>query len=473
MNKREGKVKKSIKIHKALHKKLMIQKLVVAGILIIGFMIATSTNTNHSMVLADPRRPWNVVDAFWGTMVMPMEVGPGDENVPLSIIIQYLPYIDILDNKVFPATGISIELDISPPFTVSSGIDPIAIPTLLSVGVGQSQQGPFQPGDVGVVQYELSIHPNALINQTYEMAIHIMYFLDKTTIGKGLKYEADTVPVKVRISGRSRFEVELLPDKITGGRTNLISLRIHNLGTSYSHDTHITIELPPPLILIGMDNELYIDQLLAQSFTEFNLTIYAPEAAIGFTYPIAITVIFKDQTGIDQLELRQLGLMVIGEIDLLVYDLSLFPSEVPANSNVTVSGSLLNRGNIEAMYVNVTLAEDAHFRTTAMSTYYVGQVDPNAPIPFALTAFLQEGVEEGTYPLTLLIEYRDDYGGHYTLTKTTSVVVIPAEQTGPVETPSPDVIQRISDTFFRPIPLLVTAIVIVVLWRILRRKEEA
>ncbi|MFQ5821725.1 MAG: hypothetical protein ACE5I5_17200, partial [Candidatus Heimdallarchaeota archaeon] len=151
---------------------------------------------------------------------------------------------------------------------------------------------------------------------------------------------------------------------------------------------------------------------------------------------------------------------------------SLFPPEVPENSNVTISGSLLNRGNVEAMYVNVTLVGDATFQTTAMSTYYVGQVDPNAPIPFALTAFLQEGVEEGTYSLTILIEYQDNYGGDYSLTKTFPVSVIPAEQVGPAETPSPDITQRISDTLLRPIPLFFIALVIVVLWRILRRKEE-
>lgn len=471
MNTCDQKIKTSKKIQKALHNGLMKQKLVVTGLIVIGLMLATPTNTDHTTVLAEPRRPWNVVDAFWGTMAMPMDVGPGDQNVPLSIIIQYLPIL-YAGGTGFPATGISIELDISPPFTVPIGIDPVAIPTLLSVGVGQSQQGPFQPGDVGVLQYELNIDTNTLINQTYEMTIQIMYFLDKTITGGGLIYLADRVPFTVRISGRPRFEVEFLSDKIKGGRNNLISLRVSNLGTSNAHDTRITVELPPPLILIGMDNQLYVEQLLAQSSTVFNITIYAPEAAIGFTYPIAVTLTFKDHMEVVQMELRQLGLMVIGEIDLLVYDLSLFPPEVPVNSNVTVSGSLLNRGNVEAMYVNVTLMEDAHFRTTAMSTYYVGQVDPNAPIPFALTAFLQDGVEEGTYSLTILIEYQDNYGGDYSLTKTFPVSVIPAEQVGPAETPSPDIIQRISDTLLRPIPLFFIALVIVILWRILRRKEE-
>lgn len=471
MNSFEQKVKTSKKILKALRNSLVKQKLVVTGLVVISLILATPPNADHSTVLAEPSRPWNVVDAFWGTMTMPMDVEPGDQNVPLSIIIQFLP-TGFYWRDVYPATGISIELDINPPFTVPSGIDPVAVPTLLSIGVGQSQRGPFQPGDVGIVQYELNIDTNALINHTYEMAIQIMYFLDKKSVGLDLLYQVYSVPVTVRITGRPRFEVEFSPDKITGGRTNLISLRVHNLGTGNAHDTRVTVELPPPLILIGMDNQLYVELLLAQSSKEFNITINAPEAAIGYTYPVAVTVTYKDHMEVVQMELRQLGLMVIGEIDLLVYDLSLFPPEVPVNSNITVAGSLLNRGNVEAMFVNVTLVGDVHFRTTAMSTYYVGQVDPNAPIPFALTAFLQEGVEEGTYSLTILIEYQDNYGGHYSLTKTIPISVIPAKQVGPAETPSPDIIQRISDTLLRPIPLFVIALVIVILWRILRRKEE-
>jgi len=583
------KIKTPKKILKALKNGLLKQRALFTGLVVLGLMVATLPLSEQSKGQITPTIPWNVVETFWGTITNPMAVGPGDQNVPLSVIIQYT-------GSNVSVTGISIKLELftgmyeDPPFTNPLG-DPVTYPTLLGGAPTQSQTGPFNPGDVGVVQFQFNINPNITLNEPYPLMLQIMYFEKDVSINPlgDLIYKEYWQSFKVKVLGRPRFDVNILDgplvveedssisirlvnngtadannvnvdltlpppliltkgstghweieqiavqdlydinitayaprisvagtyqlgilitwrdqsgfiqsethsggvvvhgnterptsdlkvefseSSITGGRNNPILLRVSNNGAGNALDTRITVELPPPLILKGMDNQWYVEQLLAQSFKEFNITIYAPEAAIGFTYPVAVTMIFKDHMGIEQMELRQLGLMVIGEIDLLVYDFSLFPPEVPVNSNVTVSGSLLNRGNVEAMYVNVTLVGDAYFRTTAMSTYYVGQVDPNAPIPFALTAFLQEGVEEGTYSLTILIEYQDSYGGEYSLTKTTSVLVIPAEQVGPAETPSPDIIQRISDTLLRPIPLFFIALVIVILWRILRRKEE-
>ncbi len=589
MNILSHKIKTPKKILQAFKNSLMKQRMLISGLVVLGLMATTLPLSEQSKGQITPTIPWNVVETFWGTITNPMAVGPGDQNVPLSVIIQYT-------GSNISVTGISIKLELftgmyeDPPFTNPLG-DPITYPTLLGGAPTQSQTGPFNPGDVGVVQYQLNINPNITLNEPYPLMLQIMYFeKDVTNNPLGdLIYKEYWQLFKVIVLGRPRFDVNILDgllvveedssitirlvnngtadannvnvdltlpppliltkgstghweiekiaiqdlyeinitayaprisvagtyqlgilitwrdqsgfilsethsggvivhgnterptsdlkvefsdSNITGGRNNPIILRISNNGAGNALDTRITMELPPPLILIGMDNHWYVEQLPAQSFKEFNITIYSPEVAIGFTYPVAVSMIFKDHMGIEQMEIRQLGLLVIGEIDILLYDINLFPLEVPVDSNVTVSGSLLNRGNVEAMYVNVTLVRDAHFRTTAMSTYYVGQIDPNAPIPFALTAFLQEGIEEGTYSLTILIEYQDNYGGHFTLTKSIPISVIPAEQVGRIETPSPDIAQRIFDSLLRPIPLFIIALVIVVLWRILTRKEE-
>ena len=583
MNKFGQNVKTQKNYRKALYNGLSKQRSLFVGLIVIGFMFASFPLTSTSKVLAGPTTPWNVVDAYWGTMAMPMDVSPGDQNVPLSIIVQYVP-----DDTSFSATGIVIKLDLEQHFTALIGTDPVATPTLLSVSATQSQMGPFKPGDVGIVEYVLNIHPIALIGHPYKMELRVEYFKDKTGVGGDLEYKIDKVPFEVRILGRPRFEVDFLGgplvaeqdnslsvkitnygsaaandvnveltlppplilteggnhweigqisvqdtyelgvtiyapklsvastyqltllvtyrdqsgniqsethyggmvvhgnteqptsdlklefsvDKIKGGRSNPFSLQVSNFGVGNAYDATITIELPPPLIMMGTDNHWYVENILSQSSQEINITIYAPEAAIGYTYPVAVTLTFKDHTGVEQMEIRQLGLLVIGDIDLLVYEFVLYPPEVPVGGNFTLSGSLLNQGNVEAMYCNLTLVEDATFRTTPLSTYYVGQVDPNAPIPFALTGFLQEEVGEGTYSLTILVSYRDNFGGQYTLTKTTAVSVIRVESSGTAVTPQPSVIQQISDTFFRPIPLFVTFIVIVALWRILRKKEE-
>ena len=552
-----------------------------AIIMIVNLVCIPLPLTEPSKIYAGPTIPWNVVDTFWGTLNAPMEAAPGDNNIPLSVIIQYT-------GSTVPVTGVSIKLDVNPgiyedpPFMTPWDTDPVSYPTLIG---GVTKTSPFNPGDTGIIQYMLNINQNALINEIYPMQLRIMYF--ENELGD-LTYKVEKLTIIAYILGRARFEVDLLetilvaeqetqiplnisnigsasandvqvvvtippplilmdetaswnldqvaansnseinlslfaPElsiagtyqlvivlyykdpvgtiqsvthygglvvhgstkssssdlqlefsvtNITGGQTTPLSLQITNIGSNSVHDVTVILDLPPPLILIGMDNRWHFSQLPLQHPQNLSLNLYAPESVIGFTYPIMITTTFKDLNGVNQAQTQTLGLLVVGNIDLLIYELIVYPSDVPVAGNFTISGTILNKGNIEAMYVNLTLIEDINFRTTSVSTYYVGQIDPNAPIPFALTGFLQDSVGVGTYSLTIMLSYRDNYGGYYTISATTPINVIPADQTGSPVSSQPRIISRITRFYFRPLPLFLTAIVIIILWRILRKSDD-
>jgi len=561
--------------------KKMKQKNLGIGIVVLSLLFATFPLTGFSPVTAGPGQPWNVVDTFWGTPTNPIDVGPGDQNVPLSIVVQYLPEDPI------SATGISILLDLEQHFTTPAGGDPVNYPTVIGGGSLTDTETEFNPGDTGTVQFILNIKPNVIVGQPYPMELRVMYFENNVPMGGELEYQVDKVPLKVRVLGRPQLEVDFLDTtllteqatnivirignrgtaaandvqveltippplivtegttswkmgqlamdttqdltvplyapkisvtstyqlvillmyrdqngmirsethyggvvvhgdiaqpsnhlqvyfsvlNITAGNSNSVTLHVTNLGSNSVYDAKVGVELPPPLIVTGTDNQWQFEQILTQSPLEISMVIYAPESATGHTYPIVVTLAFKDHMGVDHIETRTLGMLAIGDIDLLVYDMVTFPIQIPIGGNFTVSGSILNRGNVEAMYTNVTIIEDTNFRVAASSTYYVGQIDPNAPIPFALTGFLKPDVGEGTYPLTIVVAYRDNIGGHYTLTTSLPVIVVPAEQ-GITTTTEQSVIQRITDTLFRPLPLLIIAIIIIIIWRRLRKSEE-
>lgn len=551
----------------------------IPGIVILSLIFVSLWMPNLFNVSARPKQPWNIVDAFWGTQTNPMEAGPGDQHVPLSIIIQYVP------EEQVTATGISMELIPNGPFSnpLVGNTTPVAYPTVF--GGLTATETEFNPGDTGIVQFIVNIHSNVQATNIYKMYLRIMYF-EKPLTGE-LNYEQVTMSFTVQVLGRPQLEVNLpntillteqttditieigntgsavandvqvemtIPPpliviegttswelgqlavdttqkirvplyapkisltstyqlvilvfyrdqtgitrsethyggvvvhgntdrttnhlevefsvgNITAGKSNSLLIQVMNPNSNAVFDARVGLELPPPLILMGMDNQWQFEQIPTQSGQEIPVEIYAPEAGMGYTYPIVVTIAFKDHMGVDQIETRTLGLLVIGDIDLLVYELVTFPLQVPVGGNFTVSGSILNRGNVEAMYTNVTIVEDTNFFTTASSTYYVGQIDPNAPIPFALTGYLQPEIGEGTYPLSIVVAYRDNFGGRYTLTTTLPVIVVPAGQVM-ATTSAPSVTQRFTSTFFRPLPLLITAIVIIILWRILRKSEE-
>ena len=553
-----------------------------AIIMIVNLVCIPLPLTEPSKISAGPTIPWNVVDTFWGTLNAPMEAAPGDNNIPLSVIIQYT-------GSTVPVTGVSIKLDVNPgiyedpPFMTPWDTDPVSYPTLIN---SVEKTSPFNPGDTGIIQYMLNINQNALINEIYPMQLRIMYF--ENDLGD-LTYKVEKLTIIAYILGRARFEIDLLESilvaeqetqiplnirnigsasandvqvviaipppliimdgtasreldqvaaqstselkfsllapglsiagtyqlviilyykdpvgtiqsvthygglvvhgstkaslsdlqvefsgtNITGGQTTPLSIQISNIGSNSVHDVTVMLDLPPPLILIGMDNRWHFSELSLQHPQNLSLNLYAPESVIGFTYPIMITTTFKDLDGVIHTQIHTLGLLVVGNIDLLIYELIAHPSNVTTVAGkFTISGNILNQGNIEAMYVNLTLIEDINFLTAPESTYYVGQIDSNAPIPFALTGFLNDSVGDGNYSLTILLSYRDNYGGYYTISTSTLIRVNLDDPTGSSESSQPRIIDRITRFYFRPLPLFLTAIVVIILWRILRKSDN-
>ena len=91
-----------------------------------------------------------------------------------------------------------------------------------------------------------------------------------------------------------------------------------------------------------------------------------------------------------------------------VYEVTVSPDPTLPGSEITISGNLLNRGVVAAMYANVTVAADQPLVADSIQSTYVGEVDPNAPAPFSVTALVDSTVGAGNYDVTILVYYRDD-----------------------------------------------------------------
>ncbi len=91
---------------------------------------------------------------------------------------------------------------------------------------------------------------------------------------------------------------------------------------------------------------------------------------------------------------------------------------------MTISGNILNRGVIPAMYANVTIAADPPLVENSIKPTYVGEVDSNAPAPFSVTALVDPNTTAGTYRATILLYYRDDLQLDHTIMTAISYTVV-------------------------------------------------
>ena len=200
-------------------------------------------------------------------------------------------------------------------------------------------------------------------------------------------------------------------------------LEIVNVG-DYLKELDVALTVPSPLVLFG-DNHWIRSSFAHGDTIRASLTVYAPSSAAGATVQGSIAAQYKaiGETTVST-ETHAISFLVRGWIDIKVYEVTVDPDPALPGSEITISGNILNRGVIPAMYTNVTMTEDPPLVEGSIKPTYVGEVDPNAPAPFSVTALIDSGAKAGSYQTSILVYYRDDLQADHTMTIPVSFTVV-------------------------------------------------
>jgi len=195
--------------------------------------------------------------------------------------------------------------------------------------------------------------------------------------------------------------VTLTGQTLTAGFDNNVTVSVLNNFYSTIYDTDIALSIPSGLTMYGDSHWHYSSIGMGQSVT-INFQVYAPTAAIGNSYQGSITVTYKQLGDVSYTqEVHAVSFSVQGWINLVLYGVQVTPATTVPGGNVTLSGNLLNRGNLAAFNANVTV-ESAELVPSALSSAYLGEIDPNIPRPFSLLVVFKGNVAPGNY--TLLVK---------------------------------------------------------------------
>ncbi len=195
--------------------------------------------------------------------------------------------------------------------------------------------------------------------------------------------------------------VTLTGQTLTAGFDNNVTVSVLNDFYSTIYDTDVALSIPSGLTMYGDSHWHYSSIGMGQSVT-INFQVYAPTATIGSSYQGSITVTYKQLGDISYTqEVHAVSFSVQGWINLVMYGLQVTPATTTPGGNATLSGNLLNRGNLAAFNANVTV-QSAAMVQSALSSAYLGEIDPNIPRPFSLLVVFKENVAPGNY--TLLVK---------------------------------------------------------------------
>ena len=235
-----------------------------------------------------------------------------------------------------------------------------------------------------------------------------------------------------------------------------LSLEITNVG-NYLKELDVALTVPSPLVLFG-DNHWIKSSFAHGDVIHVSLTVFAPSSAAGATVQGSIVAVYKvvgETTA--STETHAISFLIRGWIDMKVYEITVSPDPALPGSEITISGNLLNRGVIAAMYVNVTVAADVILVKDSVKPTYVGEVDSNAPAPFSVSAIVDSGANEGEYRASIIVYYRDDLQLDHVITIPISFTVVaelPKTQTG-----QPSAVSQLSN----PLILLGLAALVIIL----------
>jgi hypothetical protein len=194
---------------------------------------------------------------------------------------------------------------------------------------------------------------------------------------------------------------------LTAGFNNTVTISLLNNYYSRIYDTDIVVSLPTGLTLVG-DNHWHYDSIALGQTVTISFQVYAPTSAIGSTYQGTVAATYRQLGDISSTqESHTLSFSVYGWINLVVYGVQLTPSSTNPGGNATISGNLLNSGNLAAYNANVTVQSEALAPTSSSSTF-IGEIDPNIPRPFSLLLVFKSNLADGNYSVTVSLSAIDN-----------------------------------------------------------------
>jgi hypothetical protein len=207
-------------------------------------------------------------------------------------------------------------------------------------------------------------------------------------------------------SSQPHFTMTVTGQSLTAGFNNTVTISLVNSYYGQIYDTDIVVSLPSTLTLVGDDHWHYGSIAQGKNVT-LSFRVYAPTSAIGTTNQGSVSASYRQLGDVSYTqESHALSLSVYGYINLVVYSVLMTPSTTTPGGNTTISGNVLNTGNLAAYTANVTVKSDIIVPSTSSSAF-IGEVDPNIPRPFSLVVFFKSNLPVGNYSITVIVSAID------------------------------------------------------------------
>ncbi|MHA2226885.1 MAG: COG1361 S-layer family protein [Candidatus Hodarchaeales archaeon] len=189
------------------------------------------------------------------------------------------------------------------------------------------------------------------------------------------------------------------------GFSTVLNVNLSN--TVWTGTVDITMTVPEEVVMLGDSTSwTFTNVTEGETITLRSGALYAPLDLIGSTGSLTFDIEYSDYLGNDQTESVNKGIIIRGRIKMIVYDeTTQYNSQT---DRVSFSASVLNKGTLSAMFVNISLYRNPHLTLTLDSSSYIGELEQDDPQSFTIGAQLLGNPQEDTITVDAVLSWTDD-----------------------------------------------------------------
>ena len=204
---------------------------------------------------------------------------------------------------------------------------------------------------------------------------------------------------------------------LRGGNQDSPTITIRNSGegqiTSFEVSIEPSSQSRSALAIIPGTEKWSFDSISSDDERAITPEIIASLGSIDSLQGVTLIISYIDALGNLQEESRDIGFSIKGVITMDFQNAQASPSTISPGEAFALTGNILNKGTTVALYATITLKEDLMFQSSG-GGQYIGDINPNTPIPFSISVNAERGIPDGVYPITVVLIFEDNYGDEYT-----------------------------------------------------------
>ena len=330
------------------------------------------------------------LNAYFGTIGEKIEIDPGDENVPFTVIFANVGTQDI--------TGIKGQLSLPMGFSAADGHGSLIIADSNSNSLA---------GDNFHMTFYVNIDKNIRIQQ-YPGTVKVDYSRLRES---GVRTSFSDFNFKV--TGNSILNVKALDPFLTSLKTNNVVIELSNNGTAPLSTvsivaTNTETELATTSSsttrsgVVILESNWDVGNIAPKSSRYLTATVYVPANLKDETLRVPLTIKYYTAQGALKTVSETVDFYIKGLIDLSIYDVGV----IELSGKQMVVGEIINEGNENALFGFVTLEPlgDSNIKN---QTQFIDEVEIDSPVPFNIPLEFDDQPRYGEHDIKLTVRYKD------------------------------------------------------------------